>query len=84
MSISRGCLDVHGLLLSEAIIVINKAIKTSYDKQVSVLYVNHGFNKGNKIKSWCLNKSIENEYVSLVTPGENEGITNIYIKTKLY
>ena len=49
MSISRGCLDVHGLLLSEAIIVINKAIKTSYDKQVSVLYVNHGFNKGNKI-----------------------------------
>lgn len=81
MSIIRSNLDVHGLHLDEAINVINKAILTCYKQQKEVLYVNHGFNKGNKIKSWCLNKAIENEYVIMVKPGENEGISNIYIKT---
>ena len=77
-------LDVHGLTLDEAIIVIRKAIKTAYEHDQSVLYVNHGFNSGNKIKTWCLNCCEHENYVLKVMPGDNEGITNIYIQLKTF
>ena len=84
MYVDASALDVHGLTLSQAINVINKAIQTSYEKGVSVLYVNHGFNVGNKIKTWCLKNATENSLVIKVEAGKNEGISNIYIKMKMF
>jgi DNA-nicking Smr family endonuclease len=76
-------LDVHGLLLSQAIIVIKKAIEQAYNNGCTVLYVNHGFNNGRKIKTWCANEAINIDHVLKVTSGINDGITNIYIKLNL-
>ena len=58
-------LDVHGLTLSQAQEIINRAIKLAYENNVSVLYINHGFNNGQKIKSWCKNKLINNELLTV-------------------
>ena len=77
-------LDVHGLHLSEAINVIKKNIEIAYESGVSVLYVNHGFNQGSKIKTWCINNGNTIKNVIKVTSGMNEGITNFYIKTKIF
>ena len=76
-------LDVHGLTLSQAQEIINKAIKLAYENNVSVLYINHGFNNGQKIKSWCKNKLINNELVIKVYSGINEGISNVIIKLNI-
>ena len=76
-------LDVHGLTLSQAQEIINKAIKLAYENNVSVLYINHGFNNGQKIKSWCKNKLINNELVFKVDSGINEGISKVYIKLNI-
>lgn len=76
-------LDVHGLTLNQAIIVIKKAIKLAYEKQMSVLYINHGFNNGTKIKDWCLKQAKNEKYVVKVDCGENEGITKIFISFKI-
>ena len=76
-------LDVHHLTLDAAIKVIEKNIETSYNNNVGILYVNHGFNKGNKIKTWCKNEAIKNRCVLRTDSGENEGITNIYIKINI-
>ena len=76
-------LDVHGLTLEEAISTINKNIKIAYDNHISVLYVCHGFNKGDKIKAWCLKHGSGSPYVSKVESGINEGISNFYIKVKI-
>ena len=76
-------LDVHGLTLSQAQEIINKAIKLAYENNVSVLYINHGFNNGQKIKSWCKNKLINNELVIKVDSGINEGISKVFIKLNI-
>lgn len=76
-------LDVHGLTLSQAQEIINKAIKLAYENNVSVLYINHGFNNGQKIKSWCKNKLINNELVIKVYSGINEGISKVFIKLNI-
>ena len=76
-------LDVHGLKLSQAQEIINKAIKLAYENNVSVLYINHGFNNGQKIKSWCKNKLINNELVIKVYSGINEGISKVFIKLNI-
>ena len=76
-------LDVHGLTLSQAQEIINKAIKIAYENNVSVLYINHGFNNGQKIKSWCKNKLINNELVIKVYSGINEGISKVFIKLNI-
>ena len=56
-------LDVHGLTLIQAKNVINKAINQAYSNNISILYINHGFNNGSKIKSWCKNELINNDKV---------------------
>ena len=84
MHINGTYLDVHGLTLSEAKTVINKSIQQCYENGTAYLKVNHGFNNGNKIKNWCLNKPIENPLVIKVGNGENEGITILFIKLKLF
>ena len=76
-------LDVHGLTLSQAQEIINKAIKLAYENNISVLYINHGFNNGQKIKSWFKNKLINNELVIKVDSGINEGISNVFIKLNI-
>ena len=76
-------LDVHGLTLSSAIKVINNSITNAYKTGVSVLNVNHGFNNGEKIKSWCKNELINNNLVIKVDSGENEGISKVFIKLNL-
>ena len=76
-------LDVHGLTLSQAQEIINRAIKLAYENNVSVLYINHGFNNGQKIKSWCKNKLINNELVIKVDSGINEGISKVFIKLNI-
>lgn len=76
-------LDVHGLTLSQAQEIINKAVKLAYENNVSVLYINHGFNNGQKIKSWCKNKLINNELVIKVDSGINEGISKVFIKLNI-
>ena len=76
-------LDVHGLTLSQAQEIINKAIKLAYENNVTVLYINHGFNNGQKIKSWCKNKLINNELVIKVDSGINEGISKVFIKLNI-
>lgn len=77
-------LDVHGLQLNDAIKIIERNVEISYENGISVLYVNHGFNHGNKIKSWCLNNGKQIKHVIKVAPGSNEGITNFYIEAKLF
>ncbi len=76
-------LNVHGLTLTQAKNVINKAINLAYTNNVSILYINHGFNNGSKIKSWCKNELINNKYVIKVDSGENEGVSKIYIKLNI-
>ena len=76
-------LDVHGLTLSQAQEIINKAVKLAYENNVSVIYINHGFNNGQKIKSWCKNKLINNELVIKVDSGINEGISKVFIKLNI-
>ena len=74
-------LDVHNLTLDKAIIVIQKQIELAYKQQISVVYVNHGFNQGRKIKTWCLNEAKNLNHVLKVDCGDNEGISKIYIET---
>ena len=76
-------LDVHGLTLPLAKKVINNAITNAYKMGVSVLNINHGFNNGEKIKSWCKKELINNDKVIKVDSGENEGISKVYIKLNL-
>ena len=76
-------LNVHGLTLTQAKNVINKAINLAYNNNVSILYINHGFNNGTKIKSWCKNELINNKYVIKIDSGDNEGISKVYIKLNI-
>jgi hypothetical protein len=48
-----------------------------------VLYINHGFNKGSKIKTWCKNELLNNDLVIKVDSGDNEGISKVYIKLNI-
>ena len=84
MHVNGTYLDVHGLNIEQAISVINKSISQSFENGTSLLRVNHGFNNGTKIKKWCLKEAIKNPLVIKVDNGENEGISLIYIKTKLF
>ena len=76
-------LNVHGLNLNQAKKVIVEAINNSYNNGISVLYINHGFNNGRKIKSWCINECNKLEHVIKVEVGDNEGISKVYIKINL-
>ena len=76
-------LDVHGLTLIQAQRVITKAVFNAFMNDISVLYVNHGFNSGEKIKSWCRTNAIKLKHVIKVEPGDNEGISEVYIKLNL-
>lgn len=76
-------LDVHGLTLTQAKNVINKAVIQAYTNNTSVLYINHGFNNGSKIKTWCKNELINNDLVIKVDSGDNEGISKVYIKLNI-
>ena len=67
-------LNVHGLTLNQAKNVINKAIEQAYINNVSVLYINHGFNNGFKIKSWCKKEVINNALVIKVANSINKTI----------
>lgn len=73
-------LDVHNLSLESAKKVIAKQIDLAYKNNISVLYVSHGFNRGHKIKTWCLNEAVKLNHVIKVEPGDNEGISKIYIQ----
>ena len=77
-------LDVHGLSLIQAQRVITKAVFNAFMNDVSVLYINHGFNSGEKIKTWCRNDVIKLKHVIKVEPGDNEGITKLYIQTNFF
>lgn len=72
-------LDVHGLTLNQAIITIKQAVLLAYQQMVPILYINHGFNNGNKIKSWCLKEGKKIKNVLKVESGDNEGISKFYI-----
>ncbi len=74
-------LDVHSLNLEQAKNVIIREIHILYENDISVLHVNHGFNSGQKIKSWCLREGQSIPHVIKVESGENEGITNFYIES---
>lgn len=76
-------LDVHGLTLTQAKNVINNAVIQAYTNNTSVLYINHGFNNGSKIKTWCKNELINNDLVIKVDSGDNEGISKVYIKLNI-
>lgn len=76
-------LDVHGLTLDNAINVIKKNIEIAYKNGENILYVNHGFNNGHKIKSWCLKEGLKLAHVIKVEPGDNEGISKFYISLNL-
>ena len=76
-------LDVHGLTLSQAKKVIINAINTAYDNNSSFLLVNHGFNLGSKIKSFCKNEVPSLDKVIKVESGDNEGISKIFIKMNI-
>lgn len=76
-------LDVHGLNIDEAIKVIKKNIDLAYKNNETILYVNHGFNNGHKIKSWCLKEGKNLSNVIKVESGDNEGISKFYIKLNL-
>ena len=77
-------LDVHGLTLIQAQRVITKAVFNAFMNDISVLYVNHGFNSGEKIKSWCRTNAIKLKHVIKVEPGDNEGISKLYIQTNFF
>lgn len=76
-------LDVHSLTLNEAKKVIEKEILRCYEQGKALLYVNHGFNKGNKIKTWCLNEGSKINHVIKVSTGDNEGISVFYIEQNI-
>ena len=76
-------LDVHGLTLIQAKKVINQAITNAYKMGISVLYINHCFNSGRKIKTFCKNELINNDLVIKVDSGENEGISKVYLKINI-
>jgi len=78
------CLDVHKMTLDNAIKLIKEQVNIAYENGMAIVHVNHGFNKGTKIKSWCLNNGSTLEHVLKVTTGENEGITDFYIDTSKY
>ena len=76
-------LDVHNLTLKQAQIVILKNIEIAFNNGSSVLYINHGFNNGSKIKSWCKKELPNNSNVIKVDSGDNEGISVVFIKLNL-
>ena len=55
----------------------------AYKNGENILYVNHGFNNGHKIKSWCLKEGLKLAHVIKVEPGDNEGISKFYISLNL-
>lgn len=73
-------LDVHGLDLLSAIKVITREVQLAFKNGKSILYINHGFNHGVKIKNWCKNHGLELKHVIKVESGINEGITIFYLK----
>ncbi len=74
-------LDVHSLNLEQAKKVILREIHTLYENDICVLHVNHGFNNGQRIKSWCLREGLHIPHVIKVESGENEGITTFCIES---
>lgn len=76
-------LDVHGLTLSQAKNVIKNAINIAYDNNTPFVLINHGFNNGSKIKTWCKNEVATLDKVIKVDSGDNEGISKIYIKINI-
>ena len=76
-------LDVHGLTLSRAIKVITNAISVAYENNTPFILINHGFNNGSKIKTWCKNEAAMLDKVIKVDSGDNEGISKIYIKINI-
>lgn len=73
-------LNVHGLTLDQAKKVIENAINIAYDNNSSFILVNHGFNSGSKIKTYCKNEIPKLDKVIKVESGDNEGISKIFIK----
>ena len=81
---SKNYLDVHTYTLDDAKRLIQKAIDLSYNNGFPSLKVIHGFNNGDKIKTWCLKSGKNLKHVIKVDSGENEGITIFYIELKLF
>ncbi len=77
-------IDVHNLTLDDAKKYIVQAINISYQKGYSILEVIHGFNNGNKIKTWCLKSGTKLNHVIKVESGENEGISKFFIDFKIF
>lgn len=76
-------LNVHGLTLDQAKKVIENAINIAYDNNSSFILVNHGFNNGSKIKTYCKNEIPKLDKVIKVESGDNEGISKIFIKLNI-
>ena len=76
-------LDVHGLTLRQAQKVIISNIEECYKNNINILFINHGFNNGNKIKTWCFNEIKNIKHVINVLPGPNEGITLVEIENNI-
>ncbi len=76
--------DVHGMDLLNAQKVIKAQINEAYQLGKCVININHGFNHGKKIKTWCLKEVQFLPHVLKVDSGMNEGITKIYIECDFF
>ena len=76
-------INVHELLLDQAVVAIKKAIENSYSFGYEKLEVIHGSNHGKKIKTWCQTNGNKLPHVLSVQSGKNEGISVFYIELNL-
>jgi hypothetical protein len=53
-------IDLHGLALWQAKEKIKEQLKIATERELAGLYLIHGFNSGDKIKSYILGGSLEN------------------------
>ena len=66
--------DLHGLLRTEAMQKIDKALKEA-DRGTYQIRLIHGFHRGNSLRTMIREEYRYHSSILRIIPGENEGIT---------
>ena len=78
-------IDIHGMNFKDACEYIKKTINECYKNRVLTIKVIHGYNNGDRIKTWVRNSKELGSSVMKVEPDFfNSGATIINLKLKNY
>lgn len=78
-------IDIHGMNFKDACQYIKDTIKKCYKNRVLSIKVIHGYNHGDRIKTWVRSSSELGDYVIRVEADFfNSGASIIHLKLKNY